>query len=201
MAQLGIFERLRDEQDGIRAGGARFVDLIRVDDDILREERHTNGLSDRDEVAQRSAPMPSLGENGDRSGSGRNVPHRLRNRVEGLHEDTQCGRDSLDLRDHREARSPIAHCLIEVIERALRADLSLREDPIVGHGRARGGHIRPALANDLLEKVAHTAAASAAPTRWLVATKRTRTSFASPLSIASAASLAPSRMSLASPAT
>ena len=62
-------------------------------------------------------------------------------------------------------------------------------------------HIRTTLGDDALEEVAHAGVASAAPRRWLVATNRSRTAAAAPLSIAAAARAIPSRTLFARPAT
>ena len=43
LAQPGIVQRRDDQQDAIRAQGARFIDLIRVDGEILAQHRQRAG--------------------------------------------------------------------------------------------------------------------------------------------------------------
>src|SRR5207237_10620855 len=130
------------------------------------------------------------------------VTDRLRNGIEVLNEYPRGGRDPLHLRDDRDRRSSVTQRLEELIEGPAGSDLRPRTDLVVGHRRARGGDVRASLSCDLIQEVRHAvAAASVAPIRRLVATNRSRTSPARPRSIASAASLAPSGRSRASPAT
>jgi len=98
-----VIERLGDQQDRVRTRGARFVDLIGIDDHVFREQWHLHGLADRDEIGESSAPMSAFGKHGDRGRAGCDVTDRLRDGIEVIREDARRRRDSLDLRDDRKA--------------------------------------------------------------------------------------------------
>src|SRR5438093_4972565 len=217
--QRRLVERLSDEKDGICTRGTRLDQLVFVNDYVLAQDRDVDRLANCDKVFDGSAPMTRLREDRDGGCAGGRVRKSQRRDVDALAKGAKRGRAPLDLGDHCEARvsTKLPERLREpVTERGHPEDASRpagggianeRRQPdrptrglgelALGHASLGSRHIDSPLRDNLLEEVAHTVAASAAPMRWLVATKRTSTSFAAPLSIVTAASLAPSRMSCA----
>src|SRR5438445_603311 len=143
------------------------------------------------------APMSGLDEYRDRGCAGGGIATRLCGWINADIEHAGGWRHALDLGDH-----------LETLGVRLDAQTKL---PVPGHGlsakcelvaaRSICCDIGAPLGGDPLQEIAHTVGASAAPMRWLVATKRARASDAAPRSIVSAARLAPSRRSRAIPAT
>ena len=198
-----VVQRLRDEQHGVGAGRVSLNELIFIDDHVLAQDRHVDGLPHGDQVLHGSSPVPGLGQDRDRGRARAHIAACDRGGVGGLAESAEGGRAALHLRDHGDAISPQAECpgerpypLALIDEKRPALARSIREDGhphrtprvddqlIFWHARLRSRDVSAAFRDDLLEKVTHAVAASAAPTRWLTATKRTSASLASPLSIA-----------------
>ena len=58
-----------EQQDGVRAGRAQVVELARVDDELLGEDRDRDRRADRAQVVDRAAEPVRLAQDGDRRGA------------------------------------------------------------------------------------------------------------------------------------
>ena len=142
------------------------------------------------------------------------VLQRLERGIDRIADHAERGRHALHLRDDREAALLAAESKRrgEGVARKMRGEASLADrvrdrmtcrvlhEPALPDAAARNDDVGSPLGHDAFEEVAHALAASA-PSRWLVATRRSRRSRATPESIAFAAAPTPSRMLAASPAT
>ena len=70
---LPFAQHLRDEQDGIRAGGPRLPDLVLVDDEVLAKHRERNSILDAEDVPEIAPEVVRIGEAGDRGRTARVV--------------------------------------------------------------------------------------------------------------------------------
>jgi hypothetical protein len=64
-ASANFFQHRRDQQNAIRAGRARFVNLVRLEDKVLAQERNVDSCAHRAKIVERAFEM-DVGQNGDR---------------------------------------------------------------------------------------------------------------------------------------
>src|SRR5688572_28686934 len=159
--------------------------------------------------------MPRFGEHRHGRRAGRFVGERQLDGVRVCAQRPDRGRSPLHLRYHAEPAKEQAQCTRERVARAASCvtdgvaawasrDGALARPELEYFHRDLGfrvRHVDAALGDDLLEKVAHTAVASAAPMSWLFAAKRTSAVRAAPLSMARDATSTPSRTVPTRPAT
>src|SRR5579863_4578850 len=97
MAQLRLIEDGADEQDGIRAPRARFVDLVLVEDEIFAQHRYLYGLLDDGQIGGRAEKKVRFRKHRDGGGSVRLVGARYLQRIESRREQALRGRGAFDL--------------------------------------------------------------------------------------------------------
>lgn len=68
--EFGEVEALADEEDGVGAGGAGFVDLVLVEDEVFAEDGECGGVFDALDVGEVSGEEAFVGEAGDGGGAG-----------------------------------------------------------------------------------------------------------------------------------
>ena len=67
-SQLPLFQHRGDQQNAIGAGRARFVNLVRLEDEVFAQQRNIHGGADSAQIVERALEM-DVGQNGDRSRS------------------------------------------------------------------------------------------------------------------------------------
>src|SRR5439155_614015 len=88
-----------DEEHGVRAEGARLVDLVRVDQEVLAQAGEPRGRARRGEVLERAAEEGAVGQHRQRRRPGRGVAARDGGGVVGPADLAARGRGALQLRD------------------------------------------------------------------------------------------------------
>src|SRR3954470_6272289 len=64
LVEVVVLERGDDQQDGVRAGGGRFVELIRVDDEVLAQHGQLRGGDHLAQVVEAAAEVRALRQDG-----------------------------------------------------------------------------------------------------------------------------------------
>ena len=101
-------ERRHDQQHRVRAGRARLVELVRVDDEVLAQDRNRHRGAHRTQILERAAEEALVGEHRDRGGAGGRVAARDRDRIVRLAQHALRGRAALALGDDRRTRARAA---------------------------------------------------------------------------------------------
>src|SRR5581483_1211000 len=212
---LGEIEDGGDEENGVRARGARFVDLVAVDHEVLPQDRHVDRRAHRRKVGERASEELAVRQDGDRRRARGGVGAGDRDRVVRLAQDALRRRPPLALRDHggaargeRAAEAPAGHgprgIAPKRVGRARRpagSELAplVRDDAREDVGRLPGVSLRAFHGHTVARPSARPLPRSAAARVNRTSSERTRD--AAPDAIAARARSAPSRRSDASPAT
>ena len=89
--QRFAIENLRNQQDGIGAGGARFQQLIAIQNEVLAQQRRRNGGADLFQIGQMALEKRLVGQHADAGGAVIGVGAGDGDRIE-IGADQSCGR-------------------------------------------------------------------------------------------------------------
>jgi hypothetical protein len=101
--QRGLVEGRHDEQDDVRAPGARLPHLVAGDHEVLAQHRDVDRGAHGGQVLEAAAEAALLGEDADHAGATGRVVRREPGRVGDHRERTLARAGALDLGDHLDA--------------------------------------------------------------------------------------------------
>ncbi len=98
--QLALFQHRGDQQNAIRAGRARFINLVRLENEILAQQRNIHRGADGSQIVQRAFEM-YVGQNRDCGGAAGDILARDVGRIESRHDVALARGRALDFGDYR----------------------------------------------------------------------------------------------------
>ncbi|MPM62381.1 hypothetical protein SDC9_109252 [bioreactor metagenome] len=159
-AELLVIEGCHDQQNEICAVGTRFVDLVRLDGEVLAQDRLIDPPAHQIQIGQRAAEATLLGQDRDRRRTTPGIGEREFCRVGDLGECPLGRAGSFDLADDRQLRC--TKCRHRIAD--CRCGLDLRDHLIERGPRLTVRQVVADAGDDLVEHGAHASSCSRSST-------------------------------------